>query len=867
MYHRQGSISRDRSFENLFNKLWRSRSENHEGLKTAMYNFLIVAGVAAFAVVCVILGPFVRPLLWAFLVGAVLFPFKRKLASSLNGWFTGLEETDTNVFYAICMAPLEVTEKSGRCLGDWLRTHWQVLVGGVAALTTAKLLWLYAPKGLFCWAWKMVVFGHSLFAGIMNMISIYMLITIIAIYLTTVYFLWRAENSQYFLLAGQSIWIFLVGYACSFLGALQVPAFMAVIAYAGVAIFLYLRQPRRDSHDIIQRFSKLLDSQSYASYVSAVYQRNNENITNIDGNSSTEDPFEESHDHDATGGVEITEEAENPENMSNIYFKMLFYACIATFLYRNVWMFILAAIPLCVHLFNTLGKFTGAWQFIESRISNIWNEIKVWAFNHHTAVLPLCLPGLLELNYKIQTWIRSSLKSSVDLVTSTLMIILMILIVLFASVFICVNIYSETIEVAYLGKDLINKTITDHPGLIDVLPENIQSSIDDALDNAHHYGRRRLEQYIDDWLKEADPVHGSKLKMQILNVWDRFIQYWIDINKSDTFGPRVSTDALKSTLGEIVDNPVAKQGLLGWAKSNANTILEVAESVWHIIRANISMIMSFTGEIFSLVLSGGQAFVEFFLDMIVFFTALFYLLSSSNEKYAPLQVANYMGISSGSKIADALEASISGVLISMFKSAMFQGLFTWWIHTICGARIVFLPSVLAAFLSAAPFLGSYWCALPAFLELWLAQDRFYVGLVLFLLQFLVPPHVEQEIYAEMKGGGHPYLTGLAIAGGMYWIGWQGAIFGPLLLCVFIGIFEIATMTMRSDESKKSFPEEESKSRSAKSCSLILVRKIVSTMLPYNALPWDFVMKQRIRHSELIRQHENQNFNVRMIENH
>lgn len=62
---------------------------------------------------------------------------------------------------------------------------------------------------------------------------------------------------------------------------------------------------------------------------------------------------------------------------------------------------------------------------------------------------------------------------------------------------------------------------------------------------------------------------------------------------------------------------MAKQGLLGWAKSNANTILEVAESVWHIIRANISMIMSFTGEIFSLVLSGGQAFVEFFLDMVI----------------------------------------------------------------------------------------------------------------------------------------------------------------------------------------------------------------------------------------------------------
>lgn len=132
----------------------------------------------------------------------------------------------------------------------------------------------------------------------------------------------------------------------------------------------------------------------------------------------------------------------------------------------------------------------------------------------------------------------------------------MLLIITVLSVFFCVNIYSETIEVAYLGKDLINKTITNRPELMDFLPDNIQMSIDNALDNAHHYGRRRIETYIDDWLTDADPVHASKLKEQILEVWDRLIQYWIDYNKTDSsYGPRVPTDALKSTFGEIVDNP------------------------------------------------------------------------------------------------------------------------------------------------------------------------------------------------------------------------------------------------------------------------------------------------------------------------
>lgn len=40
------------------------------------------------------------------------------------------------------------------------------------------------------------------------------------------------------------------------------------------------------------------------------------------------------------------------------------------------------------------------------------------------------------------------------------------------------------------------------------------------------------------------------------------------------------------------------------------------------------------------------------------------------------------------------------------------------------------------------------------------------------------------------------MTGLSIAGGMFWLGWEGAIFGPILLCLLVVIFNVTTSAMR-----------------------------------------------------------------------
>lgn len=60
--------------------------------------------------------------------------------------------------------------------------------------------------------------------------------------------------------------------------------------------------------------------------------------------------------------------------------------------------------------------------------------------------------------------------------------------------------------------------------------------------------------------------------------------------------------------------------------------------------------------------------------------------------------------------------------------------------------------VFAGILAAVPFLGTYWCSIPAFLDLWLIQDRFALGVVLVLIHFLFPTSfVDPAIYADVNG--------------------------------------------------------------------------------------------------------------------
>lgn len=83
----------------------------------------------------------------------------------------------------------------------------------------------------------------------------------------------------------------------------------------------------------------------------------------------------------------------------------------------------------------------------------------------------------------------------------------------------------------------------------------MQDSLDNVIENAYQYGRHYIETYVDEFLKDADKEQRRKLKDQILSIWDRMIQYWMDKQKRFTsHGPLVPSTAISDSIGEIVYN-------------------------------------------------------------------------------------------------------------------------------------------------------------------------------------------------------------------------------------------------------------------------------------------------------------------------
>lgn len=403
------------------------------------------------------------------------------------------------------------------------------------------------------------------------------------------------------------------------------------------------------------------------------------------------------------------------------------------------------------------------------------------------------------------------MESYVDVASTICVILFVAFIIAFTTIYLSFQIYSETLYLVDRLSMTINSLVENNPDLKQILPEGItgmQGLLDGAVNNTYQHGRewiiRSTRQLINNAaMEEFNTTQSNLIEKQMVEFWDRAYVMWLK-NRNGTIpsndnGMNSSPydwnrlfDALK-TLNFTLCAEIFKQ--------NWETLVSISDSLSRVLKGNINLVIGMITALFSFFVVGGNALVNFIINLFIFITALFNLLCASGAKYKPIELIkswtppammkNWAFKSQHPKsqavesikkgeIWSYFDESINAVFTALLKIMAFQGLSTWLIHRQFQIQVVYIPSVISMILGAVPFISPYWASVPAALDLCLSE-HWTQGLLMFLFATVPSSFVISKFYSEIKGAGDSYLTGLAIAGGVFVFGIDGALFGPIAL--------------------------------------------------------------------------------------
>uniref|UniRef100_T1IVB2 Transmembrane protein 245 n=1 Tax=Strigamia maritima TaxID=126957 RepID=T1IVB2_STRMM len=829
------NVPRNRSrFENMLNFF----PQGHEKpLRNALYNaaavtFLLL-GAAGLAIVYFILGPFLRPLLWAVLCGSVLHPFKSNLTSTVRKWLNNLKNTGTPLSLGLVVFPIGIIDRTAERLGDIIVNHAKALLAVTLMLAASALIYILIPG----WFLQILLYFQTVIFKALNvtlsLFDSFWIWMIIICHILVIIFYWTPDTSNIASKLAIPIWIVILLHLAAITGPFKVPMFIFLVILMIVGFVIEFRSARTQSKDDATKTENDATRIETTSLVESASKYLNKAV-------ATCSKYISEKNTPAEPSTKSNETSSNGLN-SNMYLWSVAWACILVQFYHHMWLLPLFAFPIWYFAIKHAGEYFGLWCWLQEQFIKAKTLVLKYFEERRDAIIPPSISGLFSLMSKGDEKVRifqilyniisdsfsfqilSVVDNSLDTVVSLGIVILVLFCILVATIFFVIQIHAESMHLVQITSNLINRTVVNNPQLQALLPNDLTEAVDSMFDNVYIYGREWSANVVKNFIGESDTQKALQIEKQVHEIIDklyRIVDLEVEVYNHTTVSNDPNQSANHTDIGhswsKLVEG-LSTPGLFDFSKltelfkENIGTFLSVLDGVWNVAKGNISLVMNASTAIFSVLFSSGSAILNFFVNLVVvFFTALFYLLTTSRQQY---KVTEFIGrltpTGTESLYGTAVESAITNAFTASFKMALFYGMWTWLTHKLSGVKIVYLPSAVAAILGAIPILGTYWAVLPAVLELWLIHNSEIKALVIFICQLLPMAFVDSTIYSEITGGG-PYMTGLAIGGGIFCLGVEGAIIGPILLCCFYFVINMSSSIMQ--ESPGIAPQPQSRFR-------------------------------------------------------